>query len=57
MATVANARIEHQTNSDPAVVDVCYRHPTFLVEDYEQFSNKLFEIFHKLIFYFQAFIR
>ena len=40
--------IEVQTTTDPVVVGVCYRHPTSLVKDYEQFSNKLFEIFHEL---------
>ena len=30
------------------LLGICYRHPTSSVEDYEQFSNKLFEIFHEL---------
>ena len=48
MAIVEDMWIEVQTATDPVVVGVCYRHPTSLVEDYEQFSNKLFKIFHEL---------
>ena len=35
-------------HTDPIVIGVCYRNPTSLVEDYEQFSYKLIEIFHEL---------
>ena len=48
MAIVEDMWIEVQTATDPVVVSNCYRHPTSLVEDYEQFFNRLFEIFHKL---------
>ena len=48
MAVVEDTWIEVQTATDPDMVCVCCRHPTSLVEDYEQFSNKLFEIFHEL---------
>ena len=40
--------IEVQTATDPIVVGVCYRHPTSLAQDHEQFSNKPYEIFHEL---------
>ena len=48
MVIVEDTWIEVQTATDPVVEDVCYRHPTFLVKDHEQFFNKLFEIFHAL---------
>ena len=48
MAIFEDIWIEVQTATDPVVVGVCYRHPTSFVEDYIQFSNKLFEIFHQL---------
>ena len=48
MAFVKNMWIEVQTATDSIVVGVCYRHPTSLVDGYEQFSNKLFEIFLEL---------
>ena len=48
MAIVEDMWIKVQTATDPVEVGVCYRHPTSLVKDFEQFSNKLFEIFHEL---------
>ena len=48
MAIVEDMWIKVQTATDPVVAGVCYRHPISLVEDYEQFSNKLFEIFREL---------
>ena len=48
MAFVKDVWIEVQTATDSIVVGVCYRHPTSLVDDYKQFSNKLFEIFLEL---------
>ena len=45
MAIVQDMWIEVQTVTDPVVVGVCYRHPTFLMEDYEQFSNKYLKYF------------
>ena len=48
MAIVEDIWNEVQTATDPIAVGICIRHPTFLVEDYEQFSNKLFKIFQEL---------
>ena len=48
MAIVEDMRIKVQTATDSAVVGFCYRYLTSLVENYEQFSSRLFEIFHEL---------
>ena len=55
MAIVEDMWIQVQTATDPVMVGVCCRHPTSLVEDYEQFSNKLLEIFHELNSYKRSF--
>ena len=48
MAVVEDMWIEVQTATDTIVIGVCCRHLTSLVEDFERFSNKLFETFHEL---------